>query len=1281
MSINTSDYNRVGIFIEERNQSAIDRAPAQEAVINFIPGFSRKGTVFNRPILIKTKNDRNAYFGEIDRYLEKKGSFFHRTIEVALQTAPVWAMNLLKTNSLDTLNYASVSVSAQYDNAPVADRQYDDFFNKAGFWQRDTESFLDFAQNSERMIHFTNLSDKKISVFMFKSSKPGFDVTAETWYGGKDKVPTWLNYNDLMSDYMVRVVVVAGDWSNYIPLAADPNWSKYFAASGLRKDKVDGFIRDNGVSLLGDYTGSLIPYFRDNNNNNNIFIETLINLDTDRTGLFCAYDIDNVETDFPNGNVDIIGQTLVDNEKAKINFMSYQDTIEDVDAYEETQLDALGNVIGIGSGITGLGGTRLNNNTNGNITGLTFATGLVGGASSKLFTSASGEAIINNTVLSLVNTTLNFSALPTPTATTIYRIDTVYISPTGVITLLEGAAIELANSLTESAAVTAGLTYPSSYPNGSIILGYYFRSLDTTGPTYVNTYVSVSHSGAAYVDLNIGSAGTDVLVANTATTTLTMTFVDTAAATKANYKAWRRLQFFNELITKKVLSTSIIIGQTTDFVPVVGIKIALDSATWTDNFTGAGDKYVTITVTTGDIKTQSYTNGKFIFNYVDNEFIMGTKGLETRYNESLATTDYGVVAKNSEFYQDYYNGMINTSDYFYRKIADTTSIKFVHYTNLLFPNSVGDYIIMSNADALALGLSVGSNNLNILIDQHPINTGNYTVNDGEDNLGVVFAPGLVSDGYLGAGEIAFAVNNLVSTYVIPQTISIYDYDAKAYLKMYTLSDILKVDFKAENTLTTDFIITNLGANMTIRVYSGEASYEQTLEIETHPSYTITDFKFLIDSTRYPEVKVGDYVKAYIDTPSLEPSEYPKKFARILKKIPWSGNATYNVSYSEISVDVKYDVQSYNGGADLQTTRYTRIEDYIDTYKAITMKGFTVQATSIPDGTEARQLQILDIVGKETPLYNAIVNKNTFNFRYLIDSFGLGLTESSKQQLADITGKRKNCIGILNMPSAKAFKNSSSPYFVNEDGTLNTEYIKLGGNPELNPPFLYTLAQGSGKDDGRDTVGYFFPYVTVNDNGRPLNHPPAAFIANTYMRKIGSTIAGTYNWTVAAGSVDGRVLGISGTEMDFTEFDYEQLYAMGVNPLSYAKNIGYYIETEFTAATDTLSALSFLHVREILIDLENELYAMLFKYQWKFNTAAVRAKIKREADDICQKYVDKSALYAFTNVIDESNNTPQIIDNQFGLLETYIEPVKAMGTIVNVINVMATGALGTSTGFN
>lgn len=1277
--INLSDYNRSGIFITEINNSVIAKPAAQNAVVNFIPGFSRKGTVFNRPVLINTTTDRASYFGDIDRFLEKKGSFFHRTIDISLQTAPIYALNILETTSLDQLNYASVSISAQYDNNAVTTNQYDTFFNKAGFWQRDTESFLFFARNSQRMIHFTNVSDKKITMFMFKSNVAGYDVTAETWYGGKDKVPTWMNPSDFISDYMVRLVVVGGDWSNYITLASDPNWSKYFGASGLRTDKVNNFIKDASVTLLADYTGSLIPYFKDNKNNT-IFIETLVNLDTDITGLFCAYDLDNVETDYPSGNVDIIGQTLVGLDKSKINFMSYQDTIQEIDNYPASPLDTLGNVIGIGA-IT----SRTTLNANGVLSGMGIAA--LGGSFATLatptLTITGGTANINNNQLTVASGTLTFTTLVTPALTTSYRIDTVYVDTNGVINIATGTATTLANALSEVNAVAGGLTYPATMPNNAIIIGYLFRTstLVSASPVYSNTYVPVSLAVGtnSYVPLTIGSAGTnDLVVANTSTNVLNIIFNTTATATKANYVAWRRVLFFNEMVTKKVLSNSIIIDAT-------GNKIDLSTAVWTDNYAaGSGDKNITLTVASGtDIKTLSYTTNELVFYYNDNEFVMNTAGLETRAMVT-GTTNYGIAAKNSKFYSDFYNGTINTGDFFYVKDNITTSLTFVHYSNTSNAASVGDWIIMSTTDAGHLGLGTGSNNYHALIQTHPVNAGDYLLTTGygfeTTPLSTDVQYGLQFDGFLTTGQIAFQVNNLVSTYLITQSIDVYNYNAKVYLKMYFAGAVLKTQFMADNTLITPYVMSGplLSFNTTISVYSGDGSYEQTLEIEQNSAYTQTDTKFLIDLVRYPEVAVGDYVKAYYDPTLLAPGQYPKNFARITKKQPWSGNATYSVQYAEITTDIKVDIEIF--GSDMQTTRYTQIEDYISTYKAITMGGYVPQSISIPDGTEQRQSDILNVIGKGTNLFNAIVNKNKFNFRYLIDSFGNGLTEFSKQQLADITGTRKNCLAFLNMPSAKAFRDSSNPSFINTDGTLNTTYVAQGGNIDQNPAFLYSFAQGEGDDDARDTIGYFFPYITTNDNGRPLSFPPAAYVANTYMRKLNSSIAGTYNWTVAAGTQDGIVLGIGNVEMDFTNDDLVAFYGMGANPLMYAKNIGFYIETEWTALMSPLSALSFLHVREILIDLENELYAMLLKYQWKFNTAAIRAKIKREADEICQKYVDRSALYTFENVIDETNNTPTLIDNQFGLLDTYIEPVKSMGIIVNTINVMATGALGNSTGF-
>lgn len=1356
MSINLSDYPHSGIFIDENNNSVVDRPAPQEAIINFVPGFSKKGTVFNRPVLVKTKTDRNKYFGEIDRSLEKKHSFFHRTIETALQTGPVWAMNILKTNSLDQLNYQSISLAAQYDNDTVSTRVYDDFFNKAGFWQRDTESFLFFAASTQRMIHFTNLGDSPVSIFMYKSPLAGFNLTAEVWYGGVDKVPTWINKNDFISDYMVRVVVVKGNWNDYTALAADSYYAKYFTSAGIRKGMVDSFVRDRAVTLLGSYDGSLIPYFQDNNKRN-IFIESLINTDTDRTGVFCSYDIDKVETDYPNGKVDMIGQTLVDINKSKINFMSYQDTIEEIDGYPETGLDTLGNVTGIGT-IT----TRTSTKTNGRTTGIVSATsGLTTSTPTVTLTSTSGTATINNTILDVVTTASVLTAVPVPGANSAYRIDTLYIDQAGTIAVAQGTVYNAAYGSNEATAVSGGLTYPASMPNNAIVFGYMFRNVVGTGSgatfnivaaagpvtsvtvnaagsgyapntayiltvtgagtgaiitattngsgvftnggivitnagsgysgatctlpsnlLYANTYVPVAVDGSGYVPLVIGTGGSDdIQVQASANNVLDMIFYQTATATKGNYKAWRRVLFFEELATKKILNNSVIIDN-------AGAKVDLTSALWTDNYTaGTGDKRITLTVGTGVNIRTSPAGGNFVFHYTDNEFTLTSPfvsgnllGFETR-STVTGTSGYGVTAKLSDFYLDFYNGRINSGDYFYTKmLSATTSLRFVHYSNLAYPNSVGDYIIMSAADASTLGIGIGSNNKHILIQSHPVNAGDYLLTDGEGTAGSVFAPGLVADSYLTGSNIAFKASNLVSTYTTALATDVYDYDAKLYLKMYFVGSNLKADFMADNTLTTIGNIPSslLSINTTLNVYSGEAAFTQTLEIEQHGSYTITDTKFLIDAVRYPEVKVGDYVKAYIDSPSLQPGEYPKKFARILKKQAWSGNTANNVNYQEITTDVKVDIEIF--GSDYQTTRYTTIEDYVDTYKAISLGGFVSQSTSWPDGTEARQSEILDVIGKGTSLYNAIVNKNKFSFRYLVDSFGLGLTAFSKQQLADITGKRKNCIGFINMPSAKSFKQSTNPSFINTDGTLNIEYVKMGGNPESNPAFLYSFAQGSGRDDGRDTVGYFFPYVTVTDNGRPLMFPPAVFAMNTYMRKNNSKISGIYNHTIAAGITDGKILGIGDVEMDIdSEFDLKHFYEMGGNPITYASNT-FYIATEFTASISPASSLSYLHSREVLIDLENELYAMLLKYNYKFNTVAIRAKIKREADEICQRFVDRSALYAYENIINETNNTPTLIDAQVGLLETNIEIVKGLAIIVNQINVFGSGALGTSTGF-
>ena len=347
MAIQIGKYKRPGIFIEEFDQSIIT-SPIVDGITNLVIGVSKKGPV-NTPIRISNLGDLEAIFGQLDRNLERKGSFFHRTISKMLETSPVFAMNLLLTDdTLDVIEYKSLSSSAQYNNDILREGPYRRFFDTTGFWKRDTESFINLTKNnlgySERAFSLTNLSDRAITAFVFKSSLTGFDRTLLEWYGSVEKMPPYVSSQDFASDYLVDVVVVGGDWSNYQELAVDPRWSAYFNASGLRKEEIRNFANDRNITLLSYYEGlSLIPYFRDLNGRN-LFIETTINRDTDRTGLFCAFNNDLVEADFYNGKMDLLGNTIVGVNEVDIDFLSYKETIAEQIEMTAVPLDLPGNV-------------------------------------------------------------------------------------------------------------------------------------------------------------------------------------------------------------------------------------------------------------------------------------------------------------------------------------------------------------------------------------------------------------------------------------------------------------------------------------------------------------------------------------------------------------------------------------------------------------------------------------------------------------------------------------------------------------------------------------------------------------------------------------------------------------------------------------------------------------------------------------------------------------------------------------------------------------------------
>jgi hypothetical protein len=1281
-SLQIGKYKDPKIYQEEYDNSVVG-SPTVTGITNLVIGVAKNGPI-NSPVLISNTTDLKNIFGGIDRTLERKSSFFQRTIAQMIQSSPVWGFNILETDdTLDTLQYAPLSTSTNNSNDIIRTGPYSKFFNTTGFWRLDADYFLTLAANNpdytERLLNLTNTSSGYITVFVFKTTATGFDVTMLNWYGTIQNMPTYVYPTDYASDYMVDVVVVAGDYSNYAALSVDPVFSKYFDTTGLIKTQVNNFINNANVVLLKYYEGlSLIPYFKDTNNNN-IFIETIINKDTSRTGLFCAFNIDAFETDYPNGMVDIIGNNLVaDNNLIDvgvntIDFLSYNDKTTESIQYVNTILDTPGNVIAmdfIGAFTSNILGNTHRTGwyaediiVNVSLTAPSYTSG----TASVGFIFGSSSNGVDSSPYSVVGGTQIFVPASSVAGMTLSFDISSGLFPTFAITQSNYVAFKM-DTTGNISYVTSPNVCPSVDPT-DLVLGY--MNLTTYNGLYVAascSYTAIYVRSTGYIDLlpDMDYTITSLGVNNT----FTVTFLDTAAApSTSRYAQYRRIKRFNDYrnILESVNVNKAVILM--DFMDTNGyVKVSLANMIISTVTSTTQDKSFTIQTNLGlsetDFSNVVYNMPKsFVMYVVDNEQIFSNNEMITT-NTISSTGSYGIVAKYSNMYQDFFDGRINTGDYIYNDICNQT------LTTMSFLSASGsNYIVMSgtagpvpfNADRYDT-ISVPSSVLNV---------GSITIESSTNWAYSVFGLDITFNW-------AYKINYAVTREVLTNVDTIFDASTKYYLSMYSgTSSNLNIRI-TDNSLSTQQLDLNMpnaiGLDTVFNVTSNISNYQESVEIVVPANYVPVTNKVLVNAVRYSNVVVGDFLEAYVDETQLVAGQVAKRLTRIITKKVYSGDTTL----AEITCDGA--INKYLIGGNYQTMRYSSLDKYVTTYKAIPLKGFRIRQDSMPDGTDTRLTQILNVIAAGTPLFKALTNKDAIQFRYLVDSFGLGLTERSKQQLADICGARLDCLGFINMPSMKQFTKSSSPSFVDANGVLQTSYIASGGNITNNPAFLYTMADGETYPSTPTCVGYFCPWLATNDNGRRIFVPPAMYVATTYMLKLNSNVTSTVPWTIAAGLGNGQIIGISGVEMDFTTGDggdTANLNAAHFNPIIIKKNKGWIIDTENTALTLYTSALSYLHVREVLIELEDELAAMLLEFQWTFDTPDVRSQIKLKADGICQGYVAKNGLYNYSNQCDSVNNTQTLIDNQIGLLTTNIEPIMGLGSIVNQITVYKTGGLSSS----
>lgn len=442
--------------------------------------------------------------------------------------------------------------------------------------------------------------------------------------------------------------------------------------------------------------------------------------------------------------------------------------------------------------------------------------------------------------------------------------------------------------------------------------------------------------------------------------------------------------------------------------------------------------------------------------------------------------------------------------------------------------------------------------------------------------------------------------------------------------------------------TEDFVQYDISANSRAVMFpAGGGAY-------THNNTSAGEFTFTVatasDTFDWSNIKVGMYVKAD-----------GGKAARItrIKKETVGDNTIYRFSVSRHIIDKPlYALKRY--------------EESTSTYTMFPLDGATQSEKTIKE--------LLDVMIPGTGLANTLIDKDAITFRYIIDTFGSlgeGGTILNKEQLSQLCKERQNASAILNAPMVKEFKAATNPSFLDSEGVFQARLVSTGGNLDLNPDAIYTLPS---INEGANYGFYYGPGLNVLENGRVKVIPPAAYVSNNYIDKYLDALP----WSIIAGPRRGVVggTGVQGLEFAFDKSDRDFLEPFGYNPIVFERGVGLTIKGNKTAQQGIQSALSSAHVREAMIYIEDGLAEILKNYLFEFNNAQTRLEIKTLADSFMESVKKDGGVYDYRNIMDGTNNTNEVIDNNMGILDTFVEPVKGLEILVSRVTILNTGEIAT-----
>ena len=517
------------------------------------------------------------------------------------------------------------------------------------------------------------------------------------------------------------------------------------------------------------------------------------------------------------------------------------------------------------------------------------------------------------------------------------------------------------------------------------------------------------------------------------------------------------------------------------------------------------------------------------------------------------------------------------------------------------------------------------------------------------------------------------------TFIYDDIKQVYSSDAglKRPVQVTTSDGTLYIDATSNPDLKVDESGT-ITANTVSLKHDGTDKIGYYVAMYTNPAFNYGQEVIMLTDAEYQKIKPIS-VEKYNGLSTSDKTAYNADAAAEYTENGVTKTGHYLIGYSDLVANTNEWIKKAAQNATTYGKYLVRIENglnqEIGTMEPVYLKGYTYEHPK-PDGVGQRaklewQNFQLSALTEYKGLRTGLLNKSEIDFRYVIDGFETYVDAGAKKVLSYLAKQKQNAFAILNFPSVKTFVKCPYSSFTDAKGVFNVQYVVDGFNKKKAHTTAFSLPSN---DEGASFAAFYTP-LKLSDGTIDSVVPSAGLVSNLFMEKYNSRLP----YEIVAGPNYGAmsVSGLVGPDYNYSSDELNIIEPFGVNCMVYRPSFGTFINANQTAKQTPKSALSSVNVRELVIYIMDEVEKILQSYQWEFNNQTVRNKIKDRADSICARVQANGGIQAYLNVMDDSNNTPDIIDNEMAILSTHIEPGRGMGKMVHELTLYRTGQMNST----